>query len=119
MPRLSLFCIRFRRTALHIASEAGHAPVVSALLTNGANCDALNTDGDNALHVAVREGHLAVVRVLLTESPIDAEAVNVKGRNPLHELCRCGKENAAAICELFLECMSDYPINKPDLQVFF
>lgn len=105
-----------KRTALHIASEAGHAPVVSALLTNGANCDALNTDGDNALHVAVREGHLAVVRVLLTESPIDAEAVNVKGRNPLHELCRCGKENAAAICELFLECMSDYPINKPDLQ---
>lgn len=111
--------IIFRQTALHIASEAGHAPVVSALLANGADCDALNVDGDNSLHVAVREGHLAVVRVLLTESNLDAEAVNLKGRNPLHELCRCGKDNSAAICELFLECMPDYPINKPDLQVFF
>lgn len=62
-----------------------------------------------------REGHLNVVRVLLTESSIDAEYVNIKGRNPLHELCRCGKENAAAICDLFLECMPKYPINAPDV----
>lgn len=58
-----------------------------------------------------------VVRALLTESSIDAEAVNLKGRNPLHELCKYGKDNAAAICELFLECMPEYPINKTDIMV--
>nr|CAH7761540.1 unnamed protein product [Callosobruchus chinensis] len=68
-------------------------------------------DHDNALHIAVREGNIAVVRALLTQSTIDAEA----GRNPLHELCKYGKENAAAICELFLECMPEYPINKLDV----
>ncbi|XP_076244386.1 rabankyrin-5 isoform X2 [Calliopsis andreniformis] len=100
-----------RNTALHAAAKAGHAAVVSALLQNNINFDAVNADGDNALHVAVREGHVPVVRTLLTECELDAEAVNLKGRNPLHELARCGKDNAATICELFLECMSQYPVN--------
>ncbi|KAJ8913699.1 hypothetical protein NQ315_007416 [Exocentrus adspersus] len=104
-----------KRTALHVASEAGNAAAVSALLQNNAKYDAVDAEKDNALHIAVREGHLSVVRALLTESSIDAEAVNLKGRNPLHELCRYGKENAAAICELFLECMPNYPINNLDI----
>ncbi|XP_057341018.1 rabankyrin-5 [Microplitis mediator] len=103
-----------RNTALHAAAKAGHAAVVSALLQNSINFDAVNTDGDNALHVAVREGHVSVVRTLLTECTLDAETVNLKGRNPLHELARCGRDNAATICELFLECMAQYPINNAD-----
>lgn len=54
---------------------------------------------------------MSVVRTLLTECTLDAEAVNLKGRNPLHELARCAKDNAATICDLFLECMSQYPID--------
>ncbi|KAL3271269.1 hypothetical protein HHI36_021760 [Cryptolaemus montrouzieri] len=104
-----------KRTALHVAAEAGNAPVVSALIQNGIDCDAVDCESDNALHIAVREGHLAVVRVLLTESNIDACAFNLKGRNPLHDLCKYGKDNAAVICDLFLECMPDYQINKPDI----
>lgn len=107
----------FRQTALHVASQAGNASVIPALIQNGVDFDALDINNDNALHVAVREGHLNVVRALLTESTIDAGAVNLKGRNPLHELCRYGKENAATICEQFFETMPDYPINKPDLEV--
>ncbi|KAK0087935.1 hypothetical protein PV325_013711 [Microctonus aethiopoides] len=103
-----------RNTALHAAAKAGHAAVVAALLQNNINFDSVNTDGDNALHVAVREGHVAVVRTLLTECTLDAETVNLKGRNPLHELARCGRDNAATICELFLECMTQYPINNAD-----
>lgn len=72
----------------------------------------MNADGDNALHVAVKEGHVAVVRSLLTECSLDAETVNLKGRNPLHELARYGRDNAATICDLFLECMPKYPLNK-------
>ena len=37
-----------------------------------------------------------------------------RGKNSLHILGHYGKENAAAIFELFMECMPDYPINKPD-----
>ncbi|XP_037922390.1 rabankyrin-5 [Hermetia illucens] len=105
-----------QKTALHVAAERGNLPAVSALLQNGANFDAVDSEGNNALHIAVREGHLPICRELLTESSINAETVNIKGRNPMHELCRSGKDNtAAAICELFLECMPKYPINEPDM----
>lgn len=105
------------RTALHIAAERGQLAVVSALLQNGADFDAVDGDSNNALHVAVRAGHLSVVRELLTESGVNAEAVNLKGRNPLHELAQAGRDATvgAAIGELFLECMPKYPINVPDV----
>ena len=32
----------------------------------------------------------------------------------MHVLGHYGKENAAAIFELFLECMPAYPLDKPD-----
>ncbi len=32
----------------------------------------------------------------------------------MHILGQCGKENAAAIFDLFLDTMPDYPIDKPD-----
>lgn len=87
------------------SQERGNLPAVSALLQNNADFDVVDGDGNNALHIAVRESHLSVVRELLTESRVNAEAINLKGRNPLHELCRSGKDNvAAAILELFLEC---------------
>lgn len=105
-----------RRTALHVAAEAGHVVVVSALLQNGADFDATDAEGDNALHIAVREGQLSVARTLLTESRLDAETLNLKGRNPLHTLARYAKDNAASICELFIECMPEYPLDKPDLE---
>lgn len=37
-----------------------------------------------------------------------------RGRNPLHILGQYGKENAAAIFELFIECMPEYDIDKVD-----
>lgn len=75
----------------------------------------MDSGGDSALHIACREGHLQVVRTLLEESQLNAETMNLKGQNPLHVLARHGKDNSAAICELFIEYMPDYPINKPDL----
>lgn len=44
-----------------MASEAGNASIVVALIQNHIDFDACNVDGDNALHVAVRAGHLNVV----------------------------------------------------------
>lgn len=105
-----------RRTALHVASEAGHASVVSALLENGADYDAVDDENENALHIAAREGHYNVSKALLTESQLNAEALNLKGRNPLHVLARYARDNAATICDLFLETMPKYPLDKPDLE---
>ncbi|XP_018794281.1 PREDICTED: rabankyrin-5 [Bactrocera latifrons] len=104
-----------QKTPLHISADQGNLAAVSALLQNNADYDSVDSDGNNALHIAVRRGYLSIVRELLTESQIDAEAVNQKGRTPLHELCRTGEDtSAAAICDLFIECMPKYPINKPD-----
>lgn len=103
------------RTAVHVASETGHAILVSALIQNDANYEAVDAEGDNALHVACREGHLNVIKELLIGSQINAEAINSKSRNPLHVLAKFGRENAAAICELFIEIMPQYPLDKIDL----
>lgn len=106
-----------QKTALHIAAERGRLGAVQALIQNGCDFDATDADGNNALHIAMRESMMPVVKELLTESRINAELSNVKGRSPLHELCRCGRDNlAASICELFIQCMPNYPINQPDLQ---
>jgi hypothetical protein len=84
-----------------------------------------------ALHIAVQLGHLASIRVLLVESQINAEKINLKsvfitshsflcyepifrGQNPLHMLGQYGRDNAAAIFELFVESMPEYPIDNPD-----
>ncbi|XP_034475641.1 rabankyrin-5 [Drosophila innubila] len=105
-----------QKMPLHIAIERGNISAVSAMIQNNADFDATDADGNNALHLAVHGGQLAIVRELLTESRVNAEATNAKGRNPLHELCRVGEDNnGAAICELFLECMPKYPINVPDM----
>ena len=106
-----------QKTALHLAAERGKIGAVQALVQNGCDFDATDADGNNALHIAMRESMMPVVKELLTESGINAELLNVKGRNPLHELCRCGRDNlAASMCELFIECMPKYPINHQDLQ---
>ncbi|XP_050746200.1 rabankyrin-5 isoform X2 [Drosophila biarmipes] len=105
-----------QKLPLHIAIERGNLPAVSALIQNNADFDATDADGNNALHIAVRYSQLFIVRELLTESRVNAEATNLKGRNPMHELCRIVEDNTAAlICELFLECMPKYPINMPDM----
>ncbi|KAL4711825.1 hypothetical protein ACJJTC_005994 [Scirpophaga incertulas] len=105
-----------KRTALHVAAGAGHAAIVGALAGGGAECGAVDANGDTALHVAAREGRAAAVRALLADTDLPAAAPNHRGRNPLHELCWCKKDNAATICEIFLEFVPDYPINKTDLQ---
>ncbi|XP_059490603.1 rabankyrin-5 [Neocloeon triangulifer] len=106
-----------RQTPLHIAAVSGHSAAASALLQNNADPDATDVDNNNPLHLAVKASNLPVVRALLTESTLDAEAKNLRGQNPLHMLAIYGKDQiASAICELFLECMPQYPLDEPDLE---
>ncbi|KAJ7997343.1 hypothetical protein DPEC_G00228000 [Dallia pectoralis] len=105
---------KHRQTALHLAAQQDLATICSVLLENGVDFTAVDENGNNALHLAVMQGRLNNVRALLTESNIDAEAFNLRGQSPMHVLGQYGKENAAAIFELFLECMPEYPLDKPD-----
>lgn len=88
--------------------------MICALIQNNAEVDALDNDGDNALHVAVQFGQMDAVRALLTESKINAECFNLKGRTPLHVLANFGRDNAAQICDFFFECMPEYPRDSGD-----
>ncbi|XP_056141328.1 rabankyrin-5 isoform X2 [Lampris incognitus] len=105
---------KHRQTALHLAAQQDLATICSVLLENGVDFAAEDENGNNALHLAVMQARLNNVRALLTESNIDAEAFNLRGQSPMHVLGHYGKENAAAIFELFLECMPEYPLDKPD-----
>uniref|UniRef100_A0A4W3ID53 Ankyrin repeat and FYVE domain containing 1 n=1 Tax=Callorhinchus milii TaxID=7868 RepID=A0A4W3ID53_CALMI len=105
---------KHRQTALHLAAQHDLPTICSVLLENAVEYAAVDENGNNALHLAVMHGRLNVVRVLLTESSIDAEAFNLRGQSPMHVLGHYGKENAATIFELFLECMPEYPLDKPD-----
>ncbi|KAJ8412357.1 hypothetical protein AAFF_G00126930 [Aldrovandia affinis] len=105
---------KHRQTALHLAAQQDLPTICSVLLENGVDFAAMDENGNNALHLAVMHGRLNNVRALLTESNIDAEAYNLRGQSPIHVLGQYGKENAAAIFELFLECMPEYPLDKPD-----
>ncbi|MBN3293935.1 ANFY1 protein, partial [Polypterus senegalus] len=105
---------KHRQTALHLAAQQDLSTICSVLLENGVDFAAVDENGNNALHLAVMHGRLNNIRVLLTESNVDAEAFNLRGQSPMHILGQYGKENAAAIFELFLECMPEYPLDKPD-----
>ncbi|XP_049597637.1 rabankyrin-5 [Syngnathus scovelli] len=105
---------KHRQTALHLAAQQDLATICSVLLENGIDFAAEDENGNNALHLAVMHGRLNNIRSLLTESNVDAEAFNLRGQSPMHVLGHYGKENAAAIFELFLECMPEYPLDKPD-----
>ncbi|KAK1157442.1 rabankyrin-5 [Acipenser oxyrinchus oxyrinchus] len=105
---------KHRQTALHLAAQQDLPTICSVLLENAVDFAAVDENGNNALHLAVMHGRLNNVRALLTESNINAEAFNLRGQSPMHILGQYGKENAAAIFELFLECMQEYPLDKPD-----
>ncbi|KFM79602.1 Ankyrin repeat and FYVE domain-containing protein 1, partial [Stegodyphus mimosarum] len=105
-----------KQTALHIAAAHDHSSICMVLLENRIDYDAVDNNQNNALHIACQKGNLASCRVLLTESQINAETVNLRGQNPLHVLAQYGKENAATIFDLFIECMPNYPIDLPDAE---
>ncbi|KAG9492566.1 hypothetical protein GDO78_000846 [Eleutherodactylus coqui] len=105
---------KHRQTALHLAAQQDLPTICSVLLENGVDFGAADENGNNALHLAVMHGRLNNIRCLLTECNVDAEALNLRGQSPMHILGQYGKENAAAIFELFLECMPEYPLDKPD-----
>ena len=105
-----------QQAALHMAAEREDgATMCGILLDAGADWSALDDCGNSALHTASRLCHVAVAQVLLTQSQVDAESLNMRGQNPLHLAAGSGREAAASLLALFLQCMPQYPVNSPDI----
>lgn len=103
-----------KQTALHIAAEHDFHQICSILLENQIKFESVDINLNNALHIACHKSNYGTCKVLLGESEINAEAINLKGQNPLHLLCQNGAETAESIFELFMSSMEKYPINKCD-----
>jgi len=102
------------QTGLHLAADRDLPEITSVLLDNKIDFSAVDDDGNNSLHVAVREGHINTVRTLLSESRIDADLLNLKGRSPFHVLATFTDVNTTQIFETFLEFMPEYNVDKTD-----
>jgi hypothetical protein len=66
---------KYGRTALHFACDSGHADIVTLLLENKADVNAMSLGGLTALHVASRQTRVACVKALLGgEQEVDVYA---------------------------------------------
>lgn len=70
------------QTPLHLASIAGHTPVVSYLLANNAQTDVQDSSGATPLHEAVRYGKTEIASLLL-QAKADPNAKDNLGKTPL------------------------------------
>jgi tetratricopeptide (TPR) repeat protein len=70
-------------SALHYAVFAGHADVVEYLLAQGADINALSTNGSTPLMMAAREGRESIAKRLLSAGA-NRDIVNEHGENAVH-----------------------------------
>lgn len=54
------------------------------LLSNGANVNVQNANGQTPLHIAAQHGHIGIVRLLLASKFIDVNIQDHRGATPLH-----------------------------------
>ena len=70
------------RTPLHVACIRGNAPVLQALLNQGADFDAKDCDGNTPCHMISQYGHTQCLEVLLEKHPklvtYNAQAYRIK-----------------------------------------
>lgn len=78
-------------TALHIATERGHAAIVQILVRHGADPNIQDVDGQTPLHVATYHLHPKTVRYLLKKAA-SPELADVEGATPLHLAAWIGNE---------------------------
>ncbi|EPS26278.1 hypothetical protein POX_c04747 [Penicillium oxalicum] len=63
---------------------SAHERIVHLLLSNGANVNVQNANGQTPLHIAAQHGHIGIVRLLLASKFIDVNIQDHRGATPLH-----------------------------------
>mmetsp|Transcript_48011 Transcript_48011/g.88389 ORF Transcript_48011/g.88389 Transcript_48011/m.88389 type:complete len:789 (-) Transcript_48011:16-2382(-) len=95
----------YGKTAIHMASSAGSADCVQALLHALADACATTDAGCTALHLACEHGHLEVVQ-LLHAAGCDMQAQTWLGESPLH--LASSKGHTAVLRYLLDSCTGDH-----------
>ena len=87
-------------TALHAAARGGQSAIVSALLSAGAEKDALDNDGLTPLIWAADKGHLEVVDTLLGAGVDCSARSSAGGATALHQATLSGSDSivSALLC---------------------
>ena len=81
---------------LHTAAGSGSAPVIEAILRDGARVGEVDKDRQDrtALHVAAALGRDAAVRAIASAPGADCDAVDRRGWTPLHAAASAGHRGA-------------------------
>uniref|UniRef100_A0A915JPC7 FYVE-type domain-containing protein n=1 Tax=Romanomermis culicivorax TaxID=13658 RepID=A0A915JPC7_ROMCU len=106
---------------LHLAVESGHEMIVRNLILAGADLNAVTKNTkQTALHLSCVSDKPKICEILLENGinfdAVDHNANNGEGQNPLHILACHGKDNAAAIFNVFLETKPDYALDMRDVE---
>ena len=78
------------KTGLILAAENNHSLIISLLIGNGAEVDAVDKYGMTALHHAAFKGHMEVCKLLIS-SDADIDCYDKAMLTPLHEAASSGK----------------------------
>jgi ankyrin repeat protein len=82
---------------LQKAAKASDFRFLKVLLANGVSIDAKMSRSRSFLHLAAVMGSVELIKFLLDHGGINVNAVDDKGKTPLHVICRCRLDVACRI----------------------
>lgn len=96
------------RTALLLASAAGHYHIVKFLISESVDVNAADNEGITAMHLAIDNSNSSIL--LLAKAGADVNSQDNKGRTPLMLACKIGKVGAVKnLCDLGADATIDNP----------
>jgi hypothetical protein len=81
---------------LHLAAADGNTEQIKRLLSQGADVNAKDEEGQTPLHYAVKSGEMEVVQILI-EAGANVHAVDKDGVTPLHTAAKFGNKDVVEI----------------------
>ncbi len=76
---------QYGQTVQHLVVQQGRVDVLSFLLEEGADINAIDKSGNTLLHVATEKRKVEMVVALLERDNVEKNAINVAGNTPLHQ----------------------------------
>ena len=98
-----------RETPLHAACRKGYYDMTEILLENGADVQALNSNGDAPIHIVCKDLKLDCLKLLLCSKMCNPNQQNADGDTPLHIVGRMGQNSS--VCSYVQALISTPGIN--------
>jgi len=97
---------------IHLGVQCDRLDIVDFLIANGADIDAVTTEGNTALHIATEKKSNPMIRTLLDKGA-NPNFINTAGASPLHLAAVLGDDNIA-ITKVLVEYGAD--VNKKTIK---